>query len=29
MYEFSLSDPDETLIRIGRRSIPDDPDRTV
>ena len=23
MYEFSLSDPDETLVRIGRRSRPD------
>ena len=22
MYEFSLSDPDETLVRVGRRSTP-------
>jgi hypothetical protein len=29
MYEFPLSDPDETLVRIGRRSKPDDPDRLV
>ncbi len=29
MYEFSLSDPDETLVRIGRRSKPGDPARTA
>ncbi len=29
MYEFSLSDPDETLVRIGRRSQPGDPARTA
>ncbi len=28
MYEFTLSDPDETLVRVGRRSMACDPTRT-
>jgi hypothetical protein len=29
MYEFSLSDPDETLVRVGRRSEPGEQIRTA
>jgi hypothetical protein len=29
MYEFSLSDPDETLVRVGRRSEPGEQIHTV